>query len=83
MAPKCRFSHGVFASEFTSPANWTLWTVVNRAGVDVGGGGGDPEEAPAAAAAALELPCREDSRFFDIWMGAAETHTSFLHHVHI
>jgi hypothetical protein len=56
---------------------------VNRAGVEVGGGGGDPEEAPAAAAAALELPCREDSRFFDIWMGAAETHTSFLHHVHI
>ena len=53
---------GVFASEFTSGSarNWTLWTVVNRAGDAVGG---DPQ------APALELPCQQDSRFFDIWTG--------------
>lgn len=51
---------GIFASEFTSTTNaWTLWTVVNRAGMDIGGG----------EQVALELPCSDASRFFDIWAG--------------
>lgn len=64
---------GVFASEFqrAGPGNFTLWTVVNRAGRDVGG---------TPAAPALQLPCGPNvcpdgvgCRWFDIWAGLEVT----------